>query len=364
MSKYVRVMDKDISNASGKKFKINEVNISDEWDPNATSLDTIKGINFSTDESILRWIRRGDTLYDVELPEDAEVIKCPGTFTPDGLFRTNKIIVKNPIPLTEDVVMDLYKISRLPDKTYHDVLAILAIRKFDKVCDKLIKDRVNRGTINDYLKDYIAFESDIRDGNYGNYYEVRKKLEKIKKDYSKKRFVRVMDGLKSNANGFEYKLNEVNIAEKWNPKATEPEDMGGFNFGTEDKILRWLHRGDTIYDVIIPEDTEVITISEEKGVYRSNKIIITNPRELTDEIILELYKKNTLSNKLIAETLMTLIWRDRLEVAKYIVNDRVNKDNIGEIFNEFVKYAGEENLSYENTKIIYNMLKEIKESNK
>ena len=30
-----------------KKFKINEVNVSDEWDPNATTLDTIKGINFS-----------------------------------------------------------------------------------------------------------------------------------------------------------------------------------------------------------------------------------------------------------------------------------------------------------------------------
>lgn len=106
MSKYVRVMDKDVSNMSGKRFKIGEINVSDEWDPNATTLDNIKGINFSTEESILRWIRRGDTLYEVELPDDAQVIKCPGTFTPDGLFRTNKIIVKNPIPLNEEVVMD------------------------------------------------------------------------------------------------------------------------------------------------------------------------------------------------------------------------------------------------------------------
>ena len=169
MAKYVRVMDNDISNASGKKFKINEVNISDEWDSNATTLDTIKGINFSTDASILRWIRRGDTLYDVELPPDAEVIKCPGTFTPNGLFRTNKIIVKNPVPLTEDVVMNLYKISKLPDKTYHDVLAILAIRKFDKVCDKLIQERVNKDNIDEFLKDYIDFKNDINDENDGNY---------------------------------------------------------------------------------------------------------------------------------------------------------------------------------------------------
>ena len=149
--KYVRVMDEDISNASGRKFKIGEVNISDEWDPNATTLDTIKGINFSTDESIIRWIKRGDTLYEVELPEDAEVIKCPGTFTPDGIYRTNKIIVKNPIPLTEDVVMDLYKKSNIPDKTYHDVLAILAIKGFENVCMQLIKDRVNSDTIDEFL---------------------------------------------------------------------------------------------------------------------------------------------------------------------------------------------------------------------
>lgn len=179
--KYVRVMDKDVSNQSGLKFKIGEVVESNEWDPNATTLDTIKGINFSTDESIIRWIRRGDTLYEVELPPDAEVIKCPGTFTPDGIYRTNKIIVKNPIPLTEKVVMDLYKKSNIPEKTYHDVLAILAIRKFEKVCEELIKDKVNEDTIDEFLDDYIAFgENDINDNNYGLYEKYKNKLLEIK----------------------------------------------------------------------------------------------------------------------------------------------------------------------------------------
>lgn len=185
--KYVRVMDKDVSNASGRKFKIGEVNVSDEWDPNATTLDTIKGINFSTDESIIRWIRRGDTLYEVELPEDAEVIKCPGTFTPDGIYRTNKIIVKNPIPLTEDIVMDLYKKSNIPEKTYHDVLAILAIRKFEKVCEELIKDKVNEDTIDEFLDDYIAFgENDINDNNYGLYEKYKNKLLELKQEMENK----------------------------------------------------------------------------------------------------------------------------------------------------------------------------------
>ena len=83
-----------------------------------------------------------------------------------------------------------------------------------------------------------------------------------------------MDGAKSNAGGFEYKLDEVNIAKLWNPSTMEPDKMGGFNFGTEDKILRWLHRGDTIYDVDIPNGAIVILCDESKGVYRSNKIIV------------------------------------------------------------------------------------------
>ena len=173
------------------------------------------------------------------------------------------------------------------------------------------------------------------------------------------KYVRVMDGLKSNAGGFEYKLDEINIASNWNPNATEPEAMGGFNFGTEDKILRWLHRGDTIYDVIIPDDAELIKVDEEKGIYRSNKIIVTNPRSLTDELIMDLYKKTTLSDKIIAQCLQVLIWKNKLDIAKYIIKDRVNNNNIDVIFKEFTDYAGEKNLAYESTQEIYQILKEI-----
>ena len=173
------------------------------------------------------------------------------------------------------------------------------------------------------------------------------------------KYVRVMDGLKSNASGFEYKLDEVNIAEKWNPNALEAEEMGGFNFGTEDKILRWLHRGDTIYDVIVPEESEVILVDPVKGIYRSNKIIVTNPRKLTDELIMDLYSKCSLSDKIIAQCFMVLIWKEKLDIVKYIIKDRVNLDNIEVIFKEFVDYAGEKNLVYDSTKEIYDILKEI-----
>lgn len=40
-----------------------------------------------------------------------------------------------------------------------------------------------------------------------------------------KKYVRVMDGLKSNAGGFEYKLNEINTANVWNPNTYNPKEM-------------------------------------------------------------------------------------------------------------------------------------------
>ena len=179
------------------------------------------------------------------------------------------------------------------------------------------------------------------------------------------KYVRVMDGIKSNAGGFEYKLDEINYSDNWNPNEIEPDKMGGFNFGSEDKILRWLHRGDTIYDVIVPEDAEIVLCNEEKGVWRANKIIVTNPRILTDEVVMELYKKTTLSNKVLAQCLQTLLWRNRLEISKYIVKDRVNKENVDEFIKEFEKYNKKtEEFNYDelgqDSKVVYNMLIEIR----
>ena len=177
------------------------------------------------------------------------------------------------------------------------------------------------------------------------------------------KYVKVVEGLKSNAGEFEYKIDEVNIAEKWNPTSLKPEEMGGFNFSTEDKILRWLYRGDTLYDVIIPDDAEVIMCDNEKGIYRSNKIILTNPQKITDEIVLNLYKKTTLSDKIIAQTIVTLLWRERVDIVKYIIKDRVNLNNINEYINEYENYIGNGNFSYNSLhevgKGIYDILKEI-----
>ena len=142
---------------------------------------------------------------------------------------------------------------------------------------------------------------------------------------------------------FEYKIDEVNIADIWNPNASDPKDFGGFNFSTEDKILRWLVRGDTIYDVVIPEDAEIIDCPSESaphGVFRSNKIILTNPRPMTDELAMNFYLKSDLPEKSYYKSLAGVAIRGYRNTALKIIDDKVNKSNIDLVLSEiddFVK---------------------------
>ena len=157
------------------------------------------------------------------------------------------------------------------------------------------------------------------------------------------KYVRVMDGLKSNASGEEFKLDEVITANVWNPTETEPEKMGGFNFSTEDKILRYIFRGDTIYDVIIPDDAEVINVDEEKGIYRANKIIVTNPKIITEDMVIDIYKKSTLPTNRYFQCIYCLLFRKYINASRYIINDIVNKENINEAIKEFEDFASRSN---------------------
>lgn len=72
------------------------------------------------------------------------------------------------------------------------------------------------------------------------------------------KYIRVMDGLKPKANGQLFEINKEIIADKWNPSKQNPEDMGGFNFSTEDKILGFIFRGDNNNYEEIKKITEVV----------------------------------------------------------------------------------------------------------
>lgn len=189
------------------------------------------------------------------------------------------------------------------------------------------------------------------------------------------KYIKLMDGLKSNAGGFQYKIGEVNVADNWNTTTFDPATMGGFNFSTEEKILRWIHRGDTVYDVEIPKDAEVIDCPSPNcphGVFRTNKIILSNPRKLTEDMVMEYYRKSDLPIKTYYQCIVVMIYKNYLNIAKKIIEDKVDKNKIDDCINEFERMISDKHdgstpiFKYDDlwreAKEIYNILVNIKNS--
>lgn len=185
------------------------------------------------------------------------------------------------------------------------------------------------------------------------------------------KFIKVMFGTKSKAGeGFDYKIGEINETDNWHPETNDSKEIGGFNFSIEEKILRWLVRGDTLYDVTIPENTEVFDCespSAPHGVFRSNRIIINNPRSMTDEIAMYFYEKSILPEKSYFKAMAGCSVRGYMNTAIKIFTDKVNKENFELAFNEFKDFMipnGNDTFNEEylddNTKKIYNMFIEFK----
>ncbi|MCI7332083.1 MAG: hypothetical protein MSH48_00240 [Mollicutes bacterium] len=176
MNKYVRVMDGLKSNAGGFEYKLNEINVSDSWNPEAHSGKEFGGFNFTTESCILRWLHRGSTIYDVEIPKDAETVKIEGATI---LFRTNKIIVKNPRKVNDDLALHYYEISNIPEKSYYKALGAVAVMNYKKTALKILKDKVNKNNINEVLEEWNEFidhdgKNDRKDSN-----ETVKLIERI-----------------------------------------------------------------------------------------------------------------------------------------------------------------------------------------
>ena len=176
-------------------------------------------------------------------------------------------------------------------------------------------------------------------------------------------YVKVM--FENKGANYEYQIDKVNIANNWNPSAKNGREFGGFNFSTEDKIIRWLHRGDTIYDVIIPKDTEIIDCIDSAtphGVFRSNKIIITNPRKVTDEMALEFYIKSTIPKEAYYKALGVVSIMGYRNTALQILRDKVNSGNIDLVLSEWNDFISRDSrrLLNKTVKLIDEYLKEIK----
>ena len=168
MSKFVKVMYGTTSGAkSDFEYKLGEVNMSNNWNPKVDSGKEFGGFNYCDEKCILRWLHRGDTIYDVEVPKDAENIKLDGATT---IYRTNKIIVKNPRKVDDDLALHFYQISEIPEKSYYKALGAVAVMNYKKTALKILKDKANKKNINEVLEEWNEFidhdgKNDRKDSN-------------------------------------------------------------------------------------------------------------------------------------------------------------------------------------------------------
>ena len=190
-NKFVKVMFGTTSGAkSDFEYKINEVNVSDNWNPSAKKGRDFGGFNYTTEECILRWLHRGDTIYDVEIPDDAENIKIEGATT---IFRTNKIIISNPRKIDDELALHYYKLSNIPEKSYYKTLGVVSIMNYKKTAYAILKDKVNKNNIDEVLEEWNDFIShgnkdDRKDVN-NLVSEVERYLYEIKSDLLISRFI-------------------------------------------------------------------------------------------------------------------------------------------------------------------------------
>lgn len=172
------------------------------------------------------------------------------------------------------------------------------------------------------------------------------------------KFVKVMFNLTSGADkDFEYKIDEVNVASNWNPNAKNGKDFGGFNYCSEECILRWLHRGDTIYDVTIPDDAENVRLDGATTIYRTNKIIISNPKKVDDELALYFYQISKIPEKSYYKALAVVSIMNYKKTAYAIFKDKINKDNIDEVLEEWNDFISHGNKN--DRKDVNGLVKEI-----
>ena len=179
--KYLKWAFKDkIGHRDNQKFELNKEIVCDTWDPNNSDWEKRGGFNFTTEECALRWMSRGDTLYEVEIPSDGEILKVKNDKTPDGIIVSNKIILKNPIPISEELLLDFYNKSKLPISTYFECIGLLASRGYYDLSLKIIKDKVDLTNIDFAIEKYNKSLKPWHEINYDIYNKVKEVLEEIK----------------------------------------------------------------------------------------------------------------------------------------------------------------------------------------
>ncbi len=146
--------------------------------------------------------------------------------------------------------------------------------------------------------------------------------------------------------------------------ATESMQMGGFCISTYNYAFRWLIRGDTLCEVIIPEDSKFYKTVSENDVFVCEKMILTNPKKIDDNFAMKLYKVSTLNDISYFRAMTACAICGYINTALKVFEDKVNEQNISIAISEFEGFCkrreqehyGKNILEIDSVKIIYNKL--------
>lgn len=186
---------------------------------------------------------------------------------------------------------------------------------------------------------------------------------------SKEKYYRVIQTEKEYSDGRRFPINEVVVAnKKINFNAEEQADIGGFCISTLDYIFRWLIRGDTLCEVIIPDDEKIYKTVSENGIYIAEKIILTNSKKIDDDFATELYLTSKLPEISYFKAMTACAICGYIKTALRVCNDKVNIVNVDSAIFELDSFCNrrnnenyfEDTKAIENVKILRNRLLEIK----
>lgn len=154
------------------------------------------------------------------------------------------------------------------------------------------------------------------------------------------KFYRVIQTVKEYSDGRRFPIDEIVIADKKiNFNAEQQIDMGGFCVSTFDYIFRWLIRGDTLCEVIIPENEKIYKTVSENGIYIAEKIILTNPKKIDDDFATELYLKSNLPEVSYFKVMTACAICGYIKTALKVCEDKVNKTNVDIVIKELEDFC-------------------------
>lgn len=177
---------------------------------------------------------------------------------------------------------------------------------------------------------------------------------------------------KKYADGKEFPIDEIVEASRpVNLEAENPIDMGGFCVSIYENAFRWVVRGDTLCEVLIPEGEKIYTTGSDNGIYIAQKIILTNPKKVDDEFAMQLYLNSKLPEKSYFLAMTACAICGYIKTALQVCLDKVNSENVEIAITElddFCKRRMEEKYienasEIETIKILRNKLLEIKKEN-